>query len=39
MMTEEEFNEFNAKYFKVAVGKGYLTYEQVIEYINRYLRN
>ena len=37
--TEEEFNAFNAKYFKIAVGKGLLTYEQVLYYIQTYLRD
>lgn len=36
--TEEEFNAFNAKYFKVAVGKGYISYDDVLRYINTYLR-
>lgn len=36
--TKEEFDAFNAKYFKVAVGKGYITYEDVIRYIRTYLR-
>ena len=34
----EEFVIFNAKYLKVAVGKGLLTKETIIEYINKYLR-
>lgn len=37
-LTEEEFDAFNGKYFKVAVGKGLLTEEDILELIF-YLRD
>ncbi len=37
-LSYEEFVIFNVKYLKVAVGKGLLTKETIIEYINKYLR-
>jgi len=36
-VTYEQFIGFNAAYFKVAVGKGYITYEQLIESIYAYV--
>ncbi len=34
---EEVFYAFQAQYFKVAVGKGMITFEEIIEMIDRYL--
>lgn len=36
-MPEEVYNMFPAQYFKVAVGKGYITFEEIVELIDRYL--
>ena len=35
-VTEEVFEIFNAKYFKVAVGKGMITFEEILYLIERY---
>ncbi len=35
-ISKEIFNAFNAQYFKVAIGKGLLTQEQIIYLIERY---
>ncbi len=34
---EEVYNMFQAQYFKIAVGKGHITFEQIIGYIEHYL--
>ena len=36
-VTEEIFHIFNAQYFKVAVGKGMITFEEIVDYIQKYL--
>ena len=36
LVDRESFEKFNIQYFKVAVGKGYLTKEQIVDYINWY---
>ncbi len=33
-LTEEEFEMFGGQFFKIAVGKGYITVEEIIEIIN-----
>ena len=35
---EEVFNMFQTKYFKIAVGKGHITYEGILELIDIYLK-
>jgi hypothetical protein len=29
---------FNAKYFNVAIGKGYITFDEILGYIEKYLK-
>ncbi len=36
-LTYEQFVAFNVQYFKVAVGKGYYTYEGIVNLIDEYL--
>ena len=36
-MPEEVYNMFPAQYFKVAVGKGYITFDEIVSLIERYL--
>ena len=36
-MPEEVYNMFQAQYFKISVGKGYITFEEILELIDRYL--
>ncbi len=35
-ISEEIFNAFNGQYLKVAVGKGLITYEEIVRLIERY---
>lgn len=37
--TEEQFAAFNGEYLKVAIGKGLVTVEELIGYINRFLQS
>ena len=37
-MREEAFDAFNAQYMKVAVGKGVVTYEDILYLIDKYLK-
>ena len=37
-LTRDEFDIFGAKYWKVSIGKGYVTFERILEYIEKYLR-
>ena len=34
---EEVYNMFQAQYFKIAVGKGHITFEEIVAYIEHYL--
>jgi len=34
---EEVYNMFQAQYFKIAVGKGHITFEKIVAYIEHYL--
>ena len=36
-LPEEIYNLFPAPYFKVSVGKGYITFEGIVELIDKYL--
>lgn len=36
--TEEQFEAFNGAYLKVAIGKGLVTIDEIVGYINRFLR-
>ena len=36
-ITEDIFNAYNGQYLKVAIGKGYTTFERVLELIEKYL--
>ena len=37
-LSEREFEVYNAKYLKVSIGKGLLTFNRLLSYINTYLR-
>ena len=34
----EMYYAFNAKYFNVAIGKGYITFDEILGYIEKYLK-
>ena len=36
-MTETQFNAFNGAYLKISVGKGYITYEDIVVLILRFV--
>lgn len=36
--TEEQFDAFNGKYLKIAIGKGLVTKNEVVGYINKFLQ-
>lgn len=36
-ITEEQFNVFNAAYTKISVEKGYITFDEIVELIGRFL--
>ena len=38
-ITEETFDAFNAQYIKISVGEGYITYEEIIDLIARFVNN
>ena len=38
-ITEEQFNAFNGAYLKISVGKGYITYEEIIELVKRFVNS
>ena len=37
--TEEQFDAFNGACLKVAIGKGLVTVEEIVGYINRFLQS
>ena len=37
--TEEQFEAFNGAYLKVAIGKGLVTVNEIVGYINRFLQS
>lgn len=38
-ITEDIYNAYNGQYLKVAIGKGYTTFERILELIEKYLVN
>ena len=38
-ISEEIYNAYQGQFIKVAIGKGYTTFERVIELINKYLKD
>ena len=38
-ITEAQFNAFNGAYLKISVGKGYITYEEIVELIISFVNN
>lgn len=36
-LTYDQYVNFNAKYMSIVVGKGYLTFEQLLQYIQKYI--
>ena len=39
VLTEEQFNALNLGHFKVSVGKGYITFEEIINLVKRFVNS